>query len=74
MSVIVNIPEDLYEQARVIAEAHRVPVDEVFASAFADHLAALQRLRERAARADRNKFLAVLDKVPDVEPEDFDRL
>jgi hypothetical protein len=74
MSVIINIPEDLYEQARAVAEAHRVPVDEVFASALADHLAALQRLNERAVRGDRDKFLAVLDKVPDVEPEEFDRL
>ena len=74
MSVIINIPEDLYEQARAAAEAHRVPVDEVFASALDDHLAALQRLNERAVRGDRDKFLAVLDKVPDVEPKEFDRL
>ncbi|MGA8027212.1 MAG: hypothetical protein WB992_08695 [Bryobacteraceae bacterium] len=74
MSVSVNIPEELYEQARAIAEAHRVPVDEVFASAFIEHLAALEKLRQRAARGDRNKFLAVLDKVPDVNAEEFDRV
>lgn len=74
MSVSIKVPEELYEQAVVIAEAHHVPVDEVFASAFAEQLAAWQRLKERAARGDRNKFLAVLDKVPDVEPEEYDRM
>ncbi|MGH9342244.1 MAG: toxin-antitoxin system HicB family antitoxin [Terriglobia bacterium] len=74
MNVNINVPEELYEQARIIAEAHRIPVDQVFASAFAEHIATWQRLRERAARGNREKFLAVLDEVPDVEPEEHDRL
>jgi hypothetical protein len=74
MSVSINIPEELYDQARGIAESHRVSVEQVFASALADQFAAWQRLRERAARGDREKFLAVLDKVPDIEPEEYDRL
>lgn len=74
MSVSINIPEELYDQARTIAEAHHVPVEQVFASAFADQFAAWQRLQERAARGDRQKFLTVLDKVPDVEPEEYDRI
>jgi hypothetical protein len=74
MSVSINIPEELYDQARSIAEAQRVPVEEVFASAFADQFAAWQRLRERAARGDRERFLAVLEKVPDIEPDERDRL
>jgi hypothetical protein len=74
VSVSINIPEELYAQARSIAEAHHVAVEEVFVSAFADQLAAWQRLRERAARGDGDKFLAALDKVPDVEPEEYDRI
>ena len=73
MSVSINIPEELYDQARGIAESHRVSVEQVFASALADQFAAWQRLRERAARGDREKFLSVLDKVPDVDPEEYDR-
>jgi hypothetical protein len=74
MSVSINIPEELYDQARIIAEAQHIPVEQVFASAFADQFAAWQRLHQRAARGDREKFLAVLDKVPDIEPEEYDRL
>jgi len=72
--VYINIPEELYDQARAIAEAQNIAVEDVFASAFADHFAAWQRLQERAARGDREKFLAVLERVPDVEPEEYDRL
>ena len=72
MSVSINIPEELYDQARVIAEAHHVPVEEIFASAFADQFAAWHRLHERAARGSRDHFLAVLDKVPDIKPEEYD--
>jgi hypothetical protein len=31
MSVNINIPEELYDQARTIAEAHHVSVEQVFA-------------------------------------------
>jgi len=69
----ISVPEELYRQAMEIANAQHMSVDEVFASAFVEHLAAWERLRRRASRGDREKFLAVLDKVPDVEPEDSDR-
>jgi hypothetical protein len=65
MSVSVSIPEELYEKAAAIAKSQNMSVDEVFASAFAEHLAAWERLRQRAARGSREEFLAVLDKVPD---------
>jgi predicted transcriptional regulator len=74
LSVSINVSQELYDQARTIAEAHHVPVEQVFASAFADQFAAWQRLQERAARGDRQKFLAVLESVPDIEPEEYDRL
>jgi hypothetical protein len=73
MSPSVNIPEDLYRKAAKIASERHVSVDEVFASAFVEQLAAWERLQQRAARGDRQKFTAVLDKVPDVDPEEYDR-
>ena len=74
MSVSVNIPEELYQQAREIAESQHLSVDDVVSSAFAEQLAAWQRLKQRAVRGSRESFLAVLDKVPDVEPEEYDRI
>jgi hypothetical protein len=74
MSVIINVPEELYQKAVEIAEAQHVPVDEVFVSAFVEQLAAWDRLKQKAAAGSRDKFLSVLDKVPDVDPEEHDRL
>jgi hypothetical protein len=74
MSVSVSVPEELYQKAIAIAEAQHVSVDEVFASAFAEQLASWERLKQRAARGSRDRFLAVLDKATDVEPEESDRL
>ena len=74
MSVSVNIPEELYQQAREIAESRHLSVDDVISSAFAEQLAAWERLKQRAARGNRKSFLAVLDKVSDVEPEEYDRI
>ena len=74
MSVSVNIPEELYRQAREIAESQHLSVDDVVSSAFAEQLTTWARLKRRAARGSRESFLAVLDKVPDVEPEDYDRI
>lgn len=73
MSVRVSIPDELYEKAAEIARAQQVSVDDLFASAFAEQLSAWERLRQRAADGSREKFLAALDKVPDVEPADSDR-
>ncbi len=70
----INIPEELYDQARGIADAYHISVEQVFTSAFSEHLSAWRQLRDRAARGDREKFLAVLNRVPDVEPEQFDAL
>ena len=74
MNANVSVPMDLYSKAVEIANAQHISPDDVIASAFAEHLAIRERLQQRAARGNRDRFLAVLDKVPDVEPEDYDRL
>ena len=68
--VNVGIPKDVYERAR----SQQMSVADVFASACAEHVAAWERIQARAKRGDYAKFLGVLAKVPDVEPEDQDRL
>ena len=74
MNVSINIAEDLYRQARDIADAQHLSVDDVISSAFAEQLAAWKRLKQRAARGSKEKFLSVVDKVPDVDAEEYDSL
>jgi hypothetical protein len=74
VSVSINIPDEIYEQASRMAEVHHIAVDDIFVNAFSEQFAAWQHVRERAARGDRDQFLAVLSEVPDVEPEAYDRI
>ena len=73
MNISVSVPEQLYKQAVEIAQTQHISVDQVFASAFTAQLSAWERLQKRAIQGNREQFLAVLDKVPDVEPEENDR-
>ena len=73
MNVSMSIPEELYRKAAEVARVQQIPIDEVFASAVDQQLSACDRLQQRADRGDREKFLRVLDKVRDVEPDDGDR-
>jgi hypothetical protein len=47
--VSINIPENLYQQAREIADSQHLSVDDVISSAFPEQLAAWGRLKQRAA-------------------------
>jgi hypothetical protein len=70
----IHVSEDLYRKAAQIAEGEHLTVDQVFESAFVEHLGLVERLKRRAANGDHQRFLAVLDKAPNVEPEESDRL
>jgi predicted kinase len=70
VKISVDIPDDLYRQAREIADAQHLSVDEVIASVFAEYLTAWKRLKQRAAGGSRDAFVKVLKKVPYVVPEE----
>ena len=73
----LRLPESLHQKVREVSEQEGVTVDQFVAAAVAEKLAAflsVEYLEERARRGSREKFLAVLAKVPDVEPEEHDRL
>lgn len=73
MIVSVEVPKDIYDRASEIARSQSISVADVFATACAEHIAAWERLERRAQRGDRARFLEVLAKVPDVEPDERDR-
>jgi len=73
----IKVPDYLRKQAEALARRERISVDEVVSLALASHLSAWQArdtMQERANRGSWAKFKAVLDKAPDVEPEERDRL
>mgnify|MGYP002781150538 FL=1 len=73
----VQIPDSLYKNLQRLAEQDGISIDQFIATAVAEKIAALTTetyLEDLAKRGSREKYEAVLAKVPDVEPESYDRL
>jgi len=73
----LRIPESLHKRVKEVASNERFSINQFITTALAEKLSALDTenyLEERAKRGDRKKFLEVLSKIPDVDPEEYDRL
>jgi len=76
-AISVRLPDSLHKMARTIASEDHISLNQFIASAVAEKISALTTesyLAERAARGSVSSFRSALAKVPDIEPEDFDRL
>jgi hypothetical protein len=76
-TISLRLPESLHESARALAEKENISINQLITLALAEKVSALmteEYLGERAKRASKEKFQAALAKVPDVEPEENDRL
>ena len=75
-SLSVRLPESLHNSLREISKKDNVSINQFVASAVAEKITALETedyLEKRAQKGSRKSFKAILDKVPDVEPEESDR-
>lgn len=73
----LRLPESLHRKLGEVAEREGVSINQLISSAVAEKMSALmteEYFEARAKRGSRKKFDAVLAKVPDVEPEDSDRI
>ena len=73
----LRLPDSLHKQIRELARREGISINQFISMAAAEKVSALltvDYLERRAKRASRDKFEAVLAKVPDVEPEGYDRL
>jgi uncharacterized protein (DUF1778 family) len=73
----LRLPKSLHEQLRELAREEGVSVNQFVMLAVAEKVAAIstiEYLEKRAKRGSRERFLEILNKVPAVEPEEFDKL
>lgn len=73
----LRLPKSLHEQLKELAQEEGISVNQFVMLAVAQKVASIstiEYLEKRAKRGSREKLLAILNKVPDVEPEAFDRL
>ena len=78
MSIVqVQIPDSLHKSLSDLAGRDGISIDQFISTAIAEKLSALMTedyLKNRAGRGDRAKYEAILAKVPDVEPDEYDRI
>ncbi len=76
-SLSLRRPDSIHHEIRKLAKQDNISINQFIVSAVTEKMAAfktLDYLEQRAQRGSRVKFLAALDKVPDNEPEERDRL
>jgi hypothetical protein len=76
-TISLRLPTYLHKTIRALAQEEKVSINQFIVLAVAEKISALMTedyLENRAARGDRAKFEAAMAKVPDVEPEEYDRL
>ena len=73
----IRLPDSLHKRIKQMAKAEGISMNQFITLAVAEKISALatvEYLEERAKRGSRQKFEAVLANVPDVEPEEYDKL
>lgn len=74
----LRLPESLMEAARRLSKTENASMNQLFVTAIAEKISALDTeklLSERAQRADLERYQSALDRVPNIPPVyDDDRL
>jgi len=74
MSKSIAVPDDLDNRAAELAAKDHVSVQDFVSAVLANRLASREYLESRARLFDREAFDCALEAIPDVEPEERDRL
>jgi hypothetical protein len=74
MSKSIAVPEDLYNKAAALAARDHISVDAFVSALLAKRLADREYVESKAKLFNREDFERALNEIPDVEPEDRDRL
>jgi len=75
-TISLRLPESLHKKARELARKENTSINQLVSSALAEKISALmteEYIEQRAKRASKEKFRKVLNKVPDVEPDEYDK-
>ena len=73
----LRLPESLHKKLKELAEKENISMNQFITLAVSEKMSALltlDYLKERADKGDRKAFENIMDKVPDVEPEEYDKL
>ncbi|MCW1967197.1 MAG: hypothetical protein KIH69_003630 [Anaerolineae bacterium] len=72
-----KIPDYLYQQVSQLSEREHIEIDQIVAMALSAHVALWLNedfLQKRGRRGSWERFQQRLENVPNVEPDDYDKL
>jgi hypothetical protein len=74
MSKSIAIPEYLYNKAAELAAKDHISVEEFVSALLANRFASREYIEAKAKLFSKGDFDRALNEIPDVEPENHDRL
>ena len=75
-SLSLRMPDSYHTAVKEIAVQDNISINQFIVSAVAEKIASFETqkyLENRANRASKERFMAVLSKVPPTEPPEFER-
>ena len=73
----IRLPNSVHKRLKEFADRDGVSMNQFVATAVAEKLASLatmEYIEQRAQRGSKERFRAILDKAPDREPEEHDKM
>lgn len=71
----IRIPDSYHTMVKELSKTDNISINQFITAAIGEKLTALQTenyIEQRAPKGSREKFLAVLNKAPNIEPEEYD--
>ena len=72
----LKLANSLHDEVKFLAKKEGISINQFIASAVAEKISALMTedyLVKRAKKGNKEAFLEAMSKVPDIEPETYDR-
>lgn len=72
----VRIPDSYHSMIRNLATEDNISINQFIVAAIGEKISALKTedyIAQKSKDATRDNFLAVLSKVPSIEPDEFDK-
>ena len=76
-AIQIKLPDKLHQKALEIARQKDLSIDEIVAASLAQWLSRIvpdSYLEERAERASGKGFSMIMEEIPDIAPEEYDKI
>ena len=73
----LRIPDSLHKEVKSLVKKEGISINQFISSAVAEKMSALlteQYLLKRSTRGNKQQFFEAMSNVPDVEPDEMDKL